>query len=84
MENTGVCGMHSIVVLGLERRRARSLFLGSSVGTLEHIDVRSIVVAFDCKSCAIKRTARDYDFFFSQFHPFKPHFKPRTYNTIKC
>jgi hypothetical protein len=42
---------------------ARSWFLGSSVGTLERIDVRSIVVALDRSSCAIEHTAKDYDSF---------------------
>jgi hypothetical protein len=62
---------------------AQSWFLGSSAGALERIDVCSIIVALDRKSCAIERTARDYDSFFAQFHPFKSHFKPRTYDKIK-
>jgi hypothetical protein len=64
---------------------ARSWFLGLSAGALEHIGVRSIVVALDRSSCAIaiERAARDYDSFFAQFHPFKLPFKPRTYNTLK-
>ena len=53
---------------------ARLWFLGSSAGALELIGVRSIIVALDYCACTIERTTRDYDSFFAQFHPFKPHF----------
>ena len=43
----------------------RSWFLGSSASALECINVRSIVVALNRSSCAIERTARDYDSFFA-------------------
>ena len=62
---------------------ARSWFWGSSAGALERIGVRSIVVSLDHSSCMIERTTKGYDFFFPQFHPFKPNFKPKTYNTLK-
>jgi hypothetical protein len=55
---------------------ARSWFLRSSVGALERIGIRLIVVALNCSSCVIECTSRDYDFFFAQSHPFKPLFRP--------
>ena len=71
-------------VLRLSAALSNASSLGLNVGVLEIVSSRLIAYALDRNSLALERTNRGYDSFLAQFNPFKPHFTPRTYNTLKC